>query len=119
LCDIGLTLRSKNIQYNYDTIVYRNTAAIVIQRAYRGLTVRSAYSKKFIRNLISRRAIIAIQRWWRQMNTLIRRFKFHNHISQCCRSLRYQIKIVIILVANINIIVRTLSIWMLGHSLRL
>ena len=95
MCDLGLTLRSKNIQYTHDTLVYRNPAAVIIQRAYRGMTVRAAFAKKFFRNLIRRRAIIAVQRWWRQINSLIRRLKFLNHISKCCRSLRYYLNLLI------------------------
>ena len=75
----------KTIPIFFDAITYRTSCAMDIQRVWRSYSLRKLASPLFISCVLNRRSIIAIQRWWRYINGLRRRFNLLENINSACR----------------------------------
>lgn len=70
-----------------DIDVEREVSAIAIQAFWRGLFIRKQKSNQLMERVLKKRAVVAIQRWWRIQNGLKRRFALLHQMHGTCREL--------------------------------
>ena len=71
----------------FDQPVVRDACATDIQRVWRSFLLRKLIAPMFLTSVITRRALIGVQRWWRNINNFQRRFKLLRSCNLQCRSI--------------------------------
>jgi len=75
----------KSCWYLHDIVP--QAAATVIQATWRGVFKRQRGSNLMLNKLLKRRAVIALQRWWRMRNGLYRRFRMLQSVHEVCKNI--------------------------------